>query len=84
MAVPRIPTITRAVAREPFLIDFELDDGRSGTLDASYLVDGSAGTVFEPLAEFEAFRRVRAVESHLEWPGGQDLCVDTLVAALRD
>ena len=80
----RIPAIISMAAREPYLLDFELDDGRSGTLDASYLVGDASGTVFEPLADFDGFRQVRAVESHLEWPDGHDLCVGTLVAALRD
>ena len=64
------PSVTNVVPNEDFSLTLEFDNGESGLLDMTrYLGFG----VFQRIAKYDEFKRVRVSFDTIEWDSGVDL-----------
>ena len=69
-------TITKADPREGFKVALRFSDGSQGVVDLS---DLAGRGVFRAWNDRESFEAVAITPSgEVEWPGGLDLCADSL------
>ena len=59
------------------------NDGASGTVDMSPLVNGDSAGVFRSLREPSVFEAVHVELGAVAWPGDIDLAPDALYAAIK-
>jgi hypothetical protein len=62
----------------PARIIVQFGDGTVRTIDLSHLIDGPNAGVFENLRDESFFRRVRALDGTVSWPGEIDLDSEAL------
>jgi hypothetical protein len=74
------PLLTEAKPLGGYSVRVRFEDGTSGEVDLSYLVD--YGGVFEPLRNPDYFRRLRAdpEAGTIVWPDEADIAPETLYA----
>jgi hypothetical protein len=74
------PLLTEARPLDGYAVHVRFDDGMSGEVDLSYLLD--YGGVFEPLRDLDYFRRLRAdpQAGTIVWPNDADIAPETLYA----
>lgn len=77
------PLLTEAVPLRDYTVRVSFEDGTSGDVDLSYVVD--YGGVFEPLRDPSYFRRLRAdpEAGTIVWPNQADIAPETLYAHAR-
>ena len=75
-----MPKLVQVVARPPYRLWLQYDDGAQGEVDLSHL---SGGEVFQPWKEESFFRSVTiGPNGAVEWGGQIDLCADALYLRL--
>jgi hypothetical protein len=74
------PLLTKAKPVGGCTVRVHFDDGTSGEVDLSYLLD--YGGVFEPLRDRDYFRQLRAdpEAGTIVWPNEADIAPETLYA----
>jgi hypothetical protein len=70
-----IPAVIRATYRGDYQIDMIFNDGLAATIDFTRWLDGP---VFEPLRDYEYFRRFFIDGGTIAWPNGADIAPGTL------
>lgn len=75
-----VPLLTEAELVTGYTVRLRFEDGTSGEVDLSYLLD--YGGVFEPLRDPEYFRQLRAdpEAGTIVWPNQADIAPGTLYA----
>ena len=69
------PRVTHVVPKESYMLELHFDNGQVGLFDVSSFLDYP---VFAPLKDRAYFEQVRSMFGAVVWPGGQDICPDTL------
>ncbi|MDA0685103.1 MAG: DUF2442 domain-containing protein [Bacteroidetes bacterium] len=64
------PSVAKVTPREDFTLKIAFDNGEEGILDMKPYLDFG---VFQKIANFEHFKRVRIAFDTLEWDGNVDL-----------
>jgi hypothetical protein len=74
------PLLIEARPLDGYSVHVHFEDGTTGDVDLSYLVD--LGAVFEPLRAVGYFRRLRAdgEAGTIVWPNDADIAPETLYA----
>lgn len=62
----------KVVATEDFIIDIDLEDGRSLKLDMHFILKES-GSVVQPFKNAEEFKKVFVRNGIVTWPSGYDI-----------
>jgi hypothetical protein len=82
-AMRSTPLLTEAEPLDGYTVRVRFEDGTSGEVNLSYLVD--YGGVFEPLRDLDLFRQLRAdpEAGTIAWPNEADIAPETLYALAR-
>ena len=64
------PSVVKVVPNEDFTLSLAFDNGEEGVLDVKPHLDFG---VFQKIADYEHFKRVRVAFDTLEWDRGVDL-----------
>jgi hypothetical protein len=71
--------LKEVVSRPGFVLYLKYEDGTEGEIDLSYLAGRGVFSAWDDRAVFES---VTITAGGLEWPGGIDLCEDSLYLRL--
>lgn len=69
------PRVTRVIPKENYMLELHFDNGQTGLFDVSGFLDFP---VFAPLKDRAYFAQVQPMFGSVVWPGGQDICPDSL------
>ncbi len=69
------PRVIQVIPRDNYILELYFDNGQMGLFDVSSFLDLP---VFAPLKNRKYFFKVRPMYGSVAWPGGQDICPDTL------
>lgn len=74
------PRVAQVTPRPPHLLQLLFTSGERGTFDCHPYLDFG---VFQELLDWDVFAQVRVENGTVVWPGGQDICPDTLYIESR-